>query len=37
MYRFLTEKIGLEPESASAALLDFRELRQGSCEMVHPN
>lgn len=37
LYRFLTEKIGLEPERASAALVDFRELRQGSRDLVHPN
>ena len=37
MYRFLTEKIGLEPERAGAALIDFRELRQGSRDLVHPN
>lgn len=37
MYRFLTEKIGLEPDRAGAALIDFRELRQGSRDLVHPN
>lgn len=37
VYRFLTEKIGLEPDRASAALIDFRELRQGSRDLVHPN
>jgi len=35
MYKFLTEKIGLEPDRASAALVDFRELRQGSRDIVH--
>ena len=37
VYRFLTEKIGLEPERAGAALIDFRELRQGSRDRVHPS
>ena len=37
LYQFLTERIGLEPDKAAAALLDFRELRQGSRERVHPN
>lgn len=36
LYAFLTEKIGLSNEQASAALLDFRELRQGSREIVYP-
>lgn len=37
MYRFLTEKIGLDQAKAGAALLDFRELRQGSRDIVQPN
>lgn len=37
MYRFLTEKVGLEPDRAGAALIDFREMRQGSRDLVHPN
>jgi len=37
VYKFLTTKIGLEPDRASAALVDFRELRQGSREIVYPN
>ena len=37
MYRFLTEKIGLEPDRAGAALIDFREMRQGSRDVVNPN
>ena len=36
-YRFLTEKIGMEPERASMALLDFRELRQGTRDINHPS
>ena len=35
VYKFLTQKIGLEPERASAALIDFRELRQGSRDIVY--
>lgn len=35
LHHFLTERVGLSPEKASAALLDFRELRQGSRERVH--
>jgi hypothetical protein len=37
VYRFLTSNIGLGPDAANAALIDFRELRQGSRERVHPN
>jgi len=37
LYRFLTEKVGLEPELASMMLIDFRELRQGSRQLVHPS
>ena len=37
VFKFLTEKIGLAPEAASAALVDFRELRQGSRGMVYPS
>lgn len=37
VYKFLTEKVGLKPELATVALLDFREMRQGSREIVHPN
>lgn len=37
VYKFLTMKIGLKPDDASAALLDFRELRQGSRGLVHPS
>lgn len=36
IYAFLTQKVGLSDEKASAALLDFRELRQGSRETVYP-
>jgi hypothetical protein len=36
MFKFLTEKVGLDPEKASAALLDFREMRQGSRSTVYP-
>jgi hypothetical protein len=37
LYRFLTTKVGLEPDKASAALLDFREMRQGSRDIVRPH
>ena len=32
-----TEKIGIPDQAAAAALLDFRELRQGSRSTVFPN
>lgn len=34
---FLTTKLGITPAEASRALLDFRELRQGSRETVRPH
>lgn len=37
LVRFLTENIGLEPDKANAALIDFREMRQGSRDRVHPS
>ena len=37
IYQFLTTKIGLTDDQASRALLDFRELRQGSRDEVHPS
>lgn len=37
IYKFLTTKVGLSDEKATWALLDFRELRQGSKETVNPN
>jgi hypothetical protein len=37
IYAFLTQKVGLSDGSASRALLDFRELRQGSREIVRPS
>lgn len=37
LYAFLTTKVGLSDEKASMALLDFRELRQGSRDTVHPS
>jgi hypothetical protein len=36
LVRFLVEKIGLPEEAAARALLDFREMRQGSRETVYP-
>jgi hypothetical protein len=35
--QFLTEKIGIDAERANAALIDFREMRQGSRDRVHPS
>ena len=37
VFKFLTERVGLEANAAAAALLDFREMRQGSRERVHPH
>ncbi len=37
LVRFLVEKVGLSQLAAAAALLDFREMRQGSRETVNPN
>jgi hypothetical protein len=37
VYKFLTERVGLEPEKAGMALLDFREMRQGSRDTVNPS
>jgi hypothetical protein len=37
MFKFLTEKIGLPEAAAARALLDFRELRQGSRSTVFPS
>jgi len=34
IYQFLTTKIGLSDTQASSALLDFRELRQGSRDVI---
>lgn len=37
MFAFLTTKVGISEEKATLALLDFRELRQGSRTTVFPN
>lgn len=37
MYTFLVNNVGLSPDTAGRALLDFRELRQGSRATVIPN
>ena len=37
IYKFLTERIKLTPTAAGAALSDFREMRQGSRDVVHPS
>lgn len=36
IYKFFTEKVGIDDERASRMLLDFRELRQGSRSTVYP-
>lgn len=36
LYMFLTKRIGLDPSNASMALVDFREMRQGSRDIVRP-
>ena len=36
LMKFLTTRIGLPEEAAGRALLDFRELRQGSRKAVYP-
>jgi len=35
MFQFLTTKVGLSEHAAGVALLDFRELRQGSRSAVY--
>lgn len=37
VFAFLTQKLGLDADRAGLALLDFRELRQGSRETVFPS
>jgi len=37
MFQFLTGKVGLSEAQAAQALLDFRELRQGSRSTVFPS
>ena len=37
MVQFLRERIGLDQDKATAALADFREMRQGSRERVQPS
>ena len=37
IYRFFTEKAGFNDHDASRALLEFRELRQGSTGTVYPS
>ena len=37
LFQFLTERIKLSPEAAAAALLDFRELRQGTRGTSYPS
>jgi hypothetical protein len=37
LVKFLVDRIGLPEEAAARALLDFREMRQGSRETVYPS
>ena len=37
LFQFLTQTVGLSEDKAARALLDFRELRQGSRGVVHPS
>lgn len=37
LYHFLVTRVGLSDDDAGRALLDFRELRQGSRDTVHPS
>lgn len=37
LYQFLTSKVGLSENAATTALIDFRELRQGSRTTVYAN
>lgn len=36
LFKFLTERIGLDMDAAARALLDFREMRQGTRGTVYP-
>ena len=36
LYQFRTTKVGLADDQAARALLDFRELRQGTRETLYP-
>lgn len=36
IYKFFTEKVGIDGDRAARMLLDFRELRQGSRSTVYP-
>jgi hypothetical protein len=37
VFAFLTTRVGLSEDAAGRALLEFRELRQGSRHVVYPN
>lgn len=37
IYHFMIEKVGMSEEKASMVLYDFRELRQGSRDVIDPN
>jgi hypothetical protein len=37
LFQFLTRRVGLDAQAAAQALLDFREIRQGSRTVSHPS
>ena len=37
LFLFLTKNVGLSEEGAARALVDFRELRQGTRKIVYPS
>lgn len=37
LFRFLTTQVDMAPATAAAALVDFREMRQGSRDIVYPS
>jgi hypothetical protein len=37
LHRFLIDRVGMTAETAARALLDFREMRQGSRSTVYPH
>ena len=36
IFKFMTDRVGLDEDRAARALIDFRELRQGSKDTVYP-
>lgn len=37
LWEFLTQRLGVDDDKAAVAMVDFRELRQGSRGVVHPS